>query len=67
MKTGITIEMEGGLIIAIWATHAAMEIEIIDHDTKKDDDVPEDEMAGYQQKVACLEQQIKTGERVPVY
>lgn len=58
--------MEGGLITAIWATHSDMEIEIIDHDTKEDDDVPEDELAEYQQKVACLEQQIKAGERVPV-
>lgn len=67
MKTGITIETTGGLITSIWATHADMEIEIIDHDTRKDDNVPEDELAEYQRKVVCLEQQIKTGERVPVY
>lgn len=67
MNTGVTIETEGGLITAIWATHAEMEIEIIDHDTKGDAEVPEEELAGYQQKVAYLEQQIKTGERVSVY
>jgi hypothetical protein len=67
MKTGITIEMEGGLITAIWATHTDMEIEVIDHDTEKDEDVPEDELAEYHLKVALLEQQTKSGERVSVY
>ena len=67
METGITIETSGGLITSIWGTHAEMKIEIIDHDTLKDDNVPEDEMVEYRLKVAFLEEQITTGERVPVY